>query len=130
LKKPLTTERQQSAQGKRRKEHMNKNPTPFALVKDAETGCFEGAASVKHVDCALYNECLDVAIKGNWKGFGCSECKAYCEAPQSQKYQNMLGLLAMRLASDNVIKMGHAGRTFGVKPGVDAKVRKRLKIAK
>jgi hypothetical protein len=107
---------------------MNKNPTPFTLVKDAETGCFEGAASVKHTDCALYNECLDVAIEGKWKGFGCGECKAYCESPQVQKYQDMLGLLAARLASDNVIRMGNAGRTLGVKPGVDAKVRKRLKV--
>lgn len=109
---------------------MTKNPTPFALVKDAETGCFEDAASVKRVDCALYNECLDIAIDGNWKGFGCGECKAYCAAPQDQKYQDMLGLLAARLAAGNVAKMGNAGRRLGGKPGVNTKLRKRrLKVA-
>jgi hypothetical protein len=101
---------------------MKRNPTAFALVKDADTGCFEDAASVKHTDCVFYNECLDTAIAGKWKGFGCGSCQAYCEAPQEQKYQDMLGLLAARLASDNIVKLGKAGRTRGVKPGVDARV--------
>lgn len=109
---------------------MNKNPVPFTLVKDEHTGCFEGADEVKHVDCAFYNECLDTAIAGKWKGFGCGECQAYCDAPQEQKYQDMLGLLAARLASDNVSRMGNAGRRLGGKPGQNCQdVRRLLKIA-
>jgi hypothetical protein len=101
---------------------MKRNPTAFALVKDADTGCFEGAESIKKLDCAYYNECLDTAIAGKWKGFGCGECKAYMALDVEQKVQDMYGLLAARLASENVVKLGSAGRTRGVKPGVDARV--------
>jgi hypothetical protein len=101
---------------------MKKNPTAFALVKDADTGCFEGAESIKKLDCSYYNECLDTAIAGKWKGFGCGECKAYIALDVEQKVQDMYGLLAARLASENMATLGNAGRTRGVKPGVDARV--------
>jgi len=101
---------------------MNKNPTPFAIVKDEETGRFEGAHAVKKSDCAFYNECLDTAIAGKWKGFGCGECTAYVCLDAEQLTQDCLGLLAARMAAENVVKMGKANRTRGVKPGVDARV--------
>ncbi len=101
---------------------MEKNPTPFTLVKDADTGRFENAHAIKKLDCAFYNECLDTAIAGKWKGFGCGECTAYVALDVEQKVQDVLGLLAARLAMENVHKTGKAGRTRGVKPGVDAKI--------
>lgn len=104
---------------------MDKNPTPFTLVKDPETGRFEGAHLIKNLDCAFYNECLDTAIAGKWKGFKCSECTAYVALDAEQQTQDVLGLLAGRIAAGNVAAMGKANRTRGVKPGVDAKVRGR-----
>jgi hypothetical protein len=101
---------------------MKRNPTPFALVKDADTGCFEEAHAIKNLDCAFYNECLDTAVDGKWKGFGCNECTAYQALDMEQKMQDMYGLLAARMAGDNVVQMGKANRTRGVKPGVDARV--------
>lgn len=101
---------------------MEKNPTPFTLVKDDETGRFEDAHAIKKLDCAFYNECLNTAVTGKWKGFGCGECTAYTALDIEQKVQDVLGLLAARLASENVAKMGRAGRTRGVKPGADARV--------
>ena len=101
---------------------MTKNPTPFTIVKDDETGRFEGAEAIKKLDCAFYNECLDTAIAGKWKGFGCTECTAYVALDCEQKMQDLYGLLAARMAGENVVTMGKAGRTRGVKPGVDAKV--------
>lgn len=113
---------------------MKKNPTPLTLVKpedalreddvfkDPETGCFDGAHEVKKLDCSFYNECLDVAIAGKWKGFGCTDCTAYVAIDIEQKMQDLLGLLAADMAAENVAKMGKANRTRGVKPGVDARV--------
>jgi len=34
----------------------------------------------RNLDCARYDQCLDLAVKKNWKGFSCSRCpifKAY-----------------------------------------------------
>ncbi len=101
------------------------NPVAFALLKDEETGRYERAPAVKRLDCAFYNECLDTAIAGKWKGFGCRECTAYALSEPEQQVQDMLGLLAARMAMGNVIRTGKAGRTRGVKPGADAKMPKR-----
>ena len=101
---------------------MKRNPIAFALMEDAETGRFENAPNIKRLDCAYYNECLDTAIEGKWQSFGCRECKAHVTLDVEQKMQDIYGLLAARLASENVVKHGTAGRTRGVKPGVDARV--------
>jgi hypothetical protein len=98
-----------------------KNPRPLTLVKDPDTGRFEDAHLVKNLDCSFYNECLDIAVAGKWKSFGCGECTAHEALDIEQKVQDVLGLLAARLAMENVAKTGKAGRTRGVKPGADAK---------
>jgi hypothetical protein len=104
---------------------MERNPIPFALLKDEDTGRYEKGHAIKRLDCALYNECLDTAIAGKWKAFGCRECSAYELLDPEQATQDVLGLLAARMAAGNVAAMGNAGRTRGVKPGADAKVPKR-----
>lgn len=104
---------------------MKKNPIPFALLKDEETGRYENGHAIKRLDCAFYNECLDTAVVAKWKGFGCRECNAYVALDSEQKAQDILGLLAARLASENVVTLGRANRTRGVKPGADAKIRKK-----
>lgn len=101
---------------------MERNPIPFALLKDEETGRYENGHAIKRLNCAFYNECLDTAIAGKWKGFGCRECSAYVILDPEQQAQDILGLLAARLAMENVMRSGTAGRTRGVKPGVDARV--------
>ena len=100
---------------------MERNPIPFALLKDEETERYESAPSVKQLDCSFYNDCLDTAIAAKWKNFGCKECRAYVALDAEQQTQDVLGLLAARMASENVVKMNNAGRTRGVKPGIDAR---------
>ena len=105
------------------------NPVAFALLKDEETGRYERGPEIKQLDCAFYNECLDTAIAGKWKAFGCRECSAYEMLDPEQATQDVLGLLAARMASWNVAAMGNAGRTRGVKPGADAKIPRRKRKA-
>ena len=100
------------------------NPVPFKGAKD-EHGRVMAAAEVKRPDCEMYNTCLDHAIDKNWPNFGCSQCEAYQILDTEQRVQDVLGLLAARMAAKNVAQMGKAGRTRGVKPGADAKVKKR-----
>jgi hypothetical protein len=99
-------------------------PVPFKGNRD-EHGCYPGAAEVKRPDCEMYNSCLDHALDNLWPNFGCHHCEAYQLLDTEQRVQDVLGLLAARMAAKNVAKMGVAGRTRGVKPGADAKVKKR-----
>jgi len=41
-----------------------------------ETLAFHPASVKKHrfIDCHLYDECLNIAVKRNWKGFTCFFC--------------------------------------------------------
>ncbi len=105
--------------------HDVPNPVAFALLKDEDTDRYENGHTIKRLDCSFYNECLDTAIAGKWKAFGCRECTAYKVLNPEQATQDVLGLLAARMAAGNVAAMGNAGRIRGVKPGADAKSPKR-----
>lgn len=98
------------------------NPIAFALLKDDDTERYEEGHTIKRLDCAFYNECLDTAIAQKWKAFGCRECSAYEVLDVEQQVQDVLGLLAARMAAENVAAMGNAGRVRGVKPGADKRV--------
>lgn len=102
-----------------------KNPTPYEGKKDKESQRYEDVHTVKRLDCAFYNECLTEAVDKKWPNFGCGSCDAYEALDIDQKVQDVLGLLAARQAAKNVVEMGRANRTRGVKPGVDAKTRKK-----
>lgn len=73
--------------------------------------------AIKRPDCSFYNACLQQAIEGNWPNFSCESCSAYAEPEPAQKYQDMLGLLALDVAADMVEKNGRLGRVRGVKAG-------------
>ena len=93
------------------------NPQPVDIDRVTMRAMVEGRKS----DCAMYNACLDQAISGNWAGFSCTSCKAYCQPDEFQKEQNILGLRAVQVAADLVAKHGKVNRIRGVKPGADAK---------
>lgn len=106
---------------------MTRNPMQLTKIQAMQL-TRENVTSVKHVDCAFYNDCLSVAVRGNWKGFGCSSCTAYQAMDVEQKVQDILGIHAALAASENEEKDGCAGRKRGVRPGADAKVRRHLNI--
>lgn len=99
------------------------SPTPFYGEQD-ENGCYD-VVDIKRPDCEMYNSCLDHAIAENWPNFGCHQCKIYQILDNEQRAQDVLGLIAAHMAAKNVEKMGKAGRTRGVKPGADAKVKRK-----
>lgn len=101
---------------------VSANPQPI----DADNVTMRAMVDGRKSDCTMYNACLDQAINGNWVGFSCDSCKAYCQPDEFQKEQNHLGLRAVQVAADLVAKHGKVNRIRGVKPGADAK--RRLKV--
>ena len=104
-----------------------KNPQPL----DEETAAsltLEAVAGIKRLDCAVYRECLDQAVRGGWANFSCNSCKAYMAIDQDQRVHDNLALIVMDYAATQVEKHGHAGRIRGVKPGSERKARVRLPI--
>jgi len=102
---------------------------PVQLSKDETSALtYKDVEQVKRLDCSFYNDCLDVAVKGNWAGFGCSNCSAYQAMDIEQRVQDVLALRVAQTAAEHVGTSGKANRRRGVKPGADAKVRKRLRV--
>lgn len=106
---------------------MERNPIQLSKVQSQQL-TRETVIGVKQLDCAFYNDCLTVAVKGSWKGFGCASCTAYQAMDVEQRVQDMLGIHAAIAASENEHKEGCAGRKRGVRPGADAKTRRHLNI--
>jgi hypothetical protein len=103
-------------------EKLMRNPTPLTGAEQRRIGRNTEAASVvKRSDCTFYNECLGQAVDGNWKGFGCHECMAYCEPEPHQKMMDHLALRALGHAVEMVEEFGKVSRVPGVKQGADAK---------
>lgn len=85
-------------------------------------------SSIKRLDCAMYNACMTEARDGNWRNFTCNECKAFEIMEPEQRAQDLFQLLGARAAAKNEEETGCAGRKRGVRPGADAKVRRRLAL--
>jgi hypothetical protein len=99
-------------------------PTPSSITPElAKILTAKMMLGIKRLDCSLYNQCLEVAIKGDWPGFTCNYCTAHMATDTFQKVQDFLGLSAVSEAADNVHKMGKAGRRVGVKPGEKKKLK-------
>jgi hypothetical protein len=103
-------------------EKLMRNPTPLTtddvrrIAVDADA-----VSAVKRLGCTFYNTCLEQAIEGKWKGFGCRECMAYSEADPHQKMMDFLGLRALQTAAEMLESHGKVHRVPGVKQGADAK---------
>ena len=106
--------------------------TPVELTREAVAELSERTvAQVRRLDCSMYNTCLDVAVSGDWAGFGCSGCKAYeAVVDPEQRMHDILALRAAAEAAENVERIGKAGRRIGVKPGADAKRSVKLKVVR
>lgn len=79
----------------------------------------------KKYQCRFYNACLDHAVNADWEQFGCDSCRAFQEVDSFQKAWDIECLFAIQFAADHAAEHGFAGRKRGVKPGADAKVRRR-----
>jgi hypothetical protein len=91
----------------------------------------ETVSKVKMLDCAFYNACLTEAARLDWPGFGCSGCTAFALMDVEQRVQDVINLQGALFAAENLDKEGNAGRKYGVKPGVDAKLgKRRLRVVK
>lgn len=97
-------------------------PNPMQLSKiEAKALTIENVLSIKRPDCNMYNDCLTMASKGGWKGFGCSACTAYQVISLERRLQDNEGLEEALCAAKNVEEEGNAGRKRGVKAGADNK---------
>ena len=83
----------------------------------------EDVSSVRMLDCTLYGDCLSVADKNDWSGFGCAECQAFQAHDQFQRESDVTSLRALDMASENFERTGCAGRKRGVKPGTRRKLK-------
>lgn len=109
---------------------MCRNPVPVAselLTVDSIVSIEHASVSgvIKRADCSFYNECLDVAIDGEWENFGCHSCTAYAAMDREQQRSDIISLLAVDKAAEQMETFGKIDRRRGVKPGADAKVRAR-----
>lgn len=66
------------------------NPEPACTSSDPD-----GTPAVRRLECARYDDCLDVAIACGWRGFTCHACHAFEPLSPDEKRRDFRGLLRM-----------------------------------
>ena len=106
-----------------RRNPRNLNEAEARLLRAVEVGDVHHnmVSTVRKIDCAFYDACLDQAISGKWAGFSCASCTSYAEPTAWQRECDWLALRALETAAEEVEDHGKVNRVRGVKPGADAK---------
>lgn len=56
----------------------------------------DDAARARRLDCAHVGQCLVIADRAGWRGFGCGSCTAYQRPDAAQREADRDGLLELR----------------------------------